>query len=799
MEKFIDILLRKRFIVIGIVAVITLFFVYSIVTKFSYVVHLGELAPPNHPYTKLSNRFVETFGGGNAFVIAVVVKEGDIFNKETLNKIKDINDSLFFRTDEVWRSSIVSIAQRKIKVVKGLPGGLDVSAVMWPEVPKDMVGINRLKTNIFTNELLNGVLVSEDGKAALIFGEVRPEADTNSFFTYLLNMKKEKEDANTSIHMAGLPVLYGWLFKFLPAVKIVLWITIVFCVAILISLFGKRAHGLIVPMLVGLLSTIWGFGFIASLGVNLSPLMIVLPFVVGTRALSHSVQLTRRFLDEYYEHENMETAARFTIKGLFLPSLCAIVTDAVGFLILIVVKIPAVQRLSYMCAFWVMAIFALVSIFGPIISIYLPAPRKLSEGGSLLKKSFVTNFLNTHIHRPLAAWVTTNTKWVILFIWCWILVISGFMSTKMVTGDIHPGSALLMPDSVYNKDCAKINETFTNAGTDTLNVVIEGPEFTMETPKVLRTIKKFEEEIKAALPEIVGGSQSLVPICEKLSMELHEGDPKWKQIPPTAEGVGQLFYMYRTSGDPFDFDRFSDEKYRYGNIVVFLKNHTSETLNKVLAFCENFRTNNPIEGVEFKLAGGTGGMLAAINDEIKSTDRIVVPAIVLCIFIFCSISFGSAVAGILLIIPLVIALLATYGLMAAIGIGMDVNILPVVGVGLGIGIDYGIYLLMRIKEEVEKGNDLYQSIHISLTTAGNGVLFTAITLVVPLLLWYFISSIRFQAEMGLLLAVIMFVNALGAIYLLPALVSIFKPKFLKGISARVLIAKSFTSKDKEEK
>jgi len=798
MRKFIDFILKKRLIVIGIITAITLFFVYSIVTKFSYVVRLNELVPVNHPYVKLTNKFVKTFGGGNAFAIVVEVKEGDIFRKDILRKIETINRELFNLPDQVWRASIVSLAQRKIKVVKGLPGGLDVSAVMWPDIPKDMIGIRELKKNVYTNDLIKGFLVSEDGKAAAIYGELRPETDYGVFFNYLLDLKKRMEDGETTIRMAGLPVLNGWIYQYLPAMKTIFWATLTFCVIILIGLFGKRIHGLIIPILVSIFSTIWGFGFIASLGINLSPLMIVLPFLIGTRALSHSVQITRRYLDEFYEHESLETAAELTMKALILPSLCAIVTDAAGFLVLLFVKIPAIQRLSYMCSFWVLSIFILVSIFGPLISIYLPAPKKVSEGGTPLKGSFVTNFLNKYLHRPLSVWFTNNTKWLIFFIWCLILAVSGYMSTKMVVGDIHPGSAVLWPDSVYNRDCDMINKKFANAGTDTISAIIEGPEFTMESPKVLRIVKKFSNELTARYPKVVGGTQSLVPICEKLNMELHEGDPKWEMIPMTNEGIGQLFYLYRTAGDPFDFDRFTDGKYRYGNVVAYLKNHTSETLNKVLAFCKDFKKNNPIKGVKFELASGTGGVLAAINQEIENTHHLIIPLAILTILVFACISFNSFVAGIILIIPLIIALLVSYAYMAAKKIGMDVNTLPVAGVGVGIGIDYAIYFLMRTKEQMEQGMDIGDAIHTSLTTSGNGVLFTAITLCFPLMLWYFISSIRFQADMGILLALLMFVNAMGAIFLLPAIVTIVKPKFLRRKTVRDLISKSFQYEEEKK-
>jgi hypothetical protein len=113
-------------------------------------------------------------------------------------------------------------------------------------------------------------------------------------------------------------------------------------------------------------------------------------------------------------------------------------------------------------------------------------------------------------------------------------------------------------------------------------------------------------------------------------------------------------------------------------------------------------------------------------------------------------------------------------------IGLNINTLPVVSVGVGVGIDYGIYLLSRICEEYQLAGGKYSSgvATRSIKTTGKAIFFTATTMIVGVLFWYFLSSMKFQAEMGLLLALIMFINIFAALVLIPTLVYIFKPKFL---------------------
>jgi predicted RND superfamily exporter protein len=115
--------------------------------------------------------------------------------------------------------------------------------------------------------------------------------------------------------------------------------------------------------------------------------------------------------------------------------------------------------------------------------------------------------------------------------------------------------------------------------------------------------------------------------------------------------------------------------------------------------------------------------------------------------------------------------------MALKGVGLAVNTLPVQSVGVGIGVDYAIYIVDRIQQEVaETRGDLDEAIRRAISTTGMAVSFTATTVVAGIVLWVF-SNLRFQAEMAQLLVIVMVVNMLGAISLVPAFYSIVRPRF----------------------
>jgi hypothetical protein len=169
------------------------------------------------------------------------------------------------------------------------------------------------------------------------------------------------------------------------------------------------------------------------------------------------------------------------------------------------------------------------------------------------------------------------------------------------------------------------------------------------------------------------------------------------------------------------------------------------------------------------------GILAAINDEVERSHVANITLIFAVIFVLHSITYQSMASGGIIFLQIATATLISLAYMALRGVGLNINTLPVQSVGVGIGVDYAIYIVDRIRQEVVDTEDIDEAVRRAVRTTGMAVSFTATTVVGGIILWSF-SNLRFQAEMAQLLVILMVVNMLGAITVVPTFYSILRPR-----------------------
>jgi hypothetical protein len=188
-----------------------------------------------------------------------------------------------------------------------------------------------------------------------------------------------------------------------------------------------------------------------------------------------------------------------------------------------------------------------------------------------------------------------------------------------------------------------------------------------------------------------------------------------------------------------------------------------------------------IEKGEFRLAGGRIGLEIAVNEEMKRSHAIIDSTVLAAIFILVSLSFGSIVGGLFVTLPLIFANSMAFAFMAFMGIGISINTLPIAAVGVGVGDNFCIYLYSRCREEYRlQGGDWKKAIIQSVCTTGKAVVYTGLTIIIPVVVWYLFSDMRFQGEMGFFLGIILGANVLLTLTLHPLLIYIIKPKFISG-------------------
>ena len=180
-------------------------------------------------------------------------------------------------------------------------------------------------------------------------------------------------------------------------------------------------------------------------------------------------------------------------------------------------------------------------------------------------------------------------------------------------------------------------------------------------------------------------------------------------------------------------------------------------------------------GVQFVMAGGIMGILAAVDDEVERSHVANIVLIFLVIFVLHSVTYKSVPSGAIILLQIATATMLSLAYMAIVGMGLNINTLPVQSVGVGIGVDYAIYIVDRIRHEVTETADIDEAVRRAVRTTGMAVTFTATTIVGGIILWSW-SDLRFQADMAQMLCILMVINMFGAITVVPAFYSIARPK-----------------------
>ncbi len=765
-------LIEQRLWVMLGVFLVTAFFGFHTYRLYEagFVTSFGDLLPQSHPFMKVHNKYAPTFGGANNVVIMLEVKEGNIFNVPTLTKIYKMTQELD-RVYGVNHNQIDSIGHRTTRHLQVAAGGLMNSQPVMLGPPRTQAKADEIREIVHNTESIYGILVSLDDKAALLRANfIEGRLDYRRIFDEIReNVAEPFQDENTTIYVAGEPTLYGWVYTFAEEVKWIFGVTTVL-VWILLYLYFHDWRGALRPTITGVISAIWGLGFIDLIGLSFDPLALVIPFFITARAVSHSVQMHDRYYEEYEKAGwRKEPAIVAAFAELFVPTLSGILTDAIGILAILLVPILMLQKLSVSASFWILAITVSELLLNPIVYYYLNPPDK----DVVVHRE--SGWFRSFIFRAADAILSPRGRGVTLAVWGVVAVLSIYFLRDLTVGDPTAASPLLWPDSSYNVSHTRIQEAF--GGVEPLIVVAEGEDTNaMKEPEVLRNMERFQRFLERD-PD-VGYSFSLTDILRSVNMVFHELEPKWGVVPGDRDLVGQLFFVFFSGSPPTETAKYVTPDYRTAHVTFFCKNHKGENIRRIIYRAKQFIAEHPMEKATFRLAGGLIGVLAAANEEILKNDLLMNFLGFTTIYVILLFTYRSWMAGIYMLIPLFLSNLAINAYMGMANIGINVSTLPVVTVGIGFGIDYGLYIVSRIIEEYQISGDMDEAVRLAVSTAGKAVTFTATTMVLGTLMWWF-SNIRFDAEMGLLLALWMGVSFLATMTLMPVLFAMAKPSFIR--------------------
>jgi len=758
-EKFAAWVFRRRTpLVCGFAVLTAIMAVFA--SRLRVDASFNKSLPLEHSYIRTFTKYQSEFGGANRVLIALMARQGDIFTAEFFHELKTVTDEATFlpAVDRAQVQSLFTPNVRYIEVIEdGFAGGNVIPADFTP-TPGNFA---KVRENIVKSGKL-GQLVANDFTGAIVsvqLLEIDPRTgrkiDYPAVAAGLEAIRRRVETQSggaITVHVIGFAKVIGDISEGARGVLALFGVSIV-VTALLVWKYAGRWKLAAAPVVCSLVAVVWQLGGITALGYGIDPFSILVPFLVFAIGVSHGVQKICTFRNEMFKGHDGPTAARNAFMLLIVPGVVALLTDTVGFITMLVIKIEAIRELALTASLGVAVIIVTNFFLLPILLSYLRLPASYGQW-------VAAGRTKACVHWDRLARLMKPAPSMAIIVGCLALgVWAEWKAGAIRIGDTQAGVPELRQNSRYNRDTRVITSKF-SIGVDLLSVLVETVPNGCVDYDVVTLMDQFEGRMRA-----VPGVQSIISlptVAKMINAGYSEGSLKWRILPRNPQALAQAVSPIETATGLLNADG------SVMPVMIFLADHKAETLLAVTDAVKAFAAAHPSPKAHFLLASGNAGVMAATNEVVHAAEKPILHWVFGAVIVLCLLTFRSVRATLCIVVPLALVSYLAYALMVYLGIGLKTSTLPVVALGIGIGVDYGIYIFARLESALKAGDFFEDAMSRALKDTGAAVVFTGLTLAIGVSTWLF-SDLKFQADMGLLLTFMFLVNMLGAIVLLPAM------------------------------
>lgn len=719
-----------------------------------------KMLPLEHEYMEPFLEHRADFGGANRIMLALAERDGDIFNPEFFNTLQKVTDEVFFipGVDRARVSSLFTPNVRYMEVVEsGFQGGPVIPSAFEPTPAM----LEQVRQNIIKSGEV-GRIVSDDFTAAMVSADlldVNPQTGERLNYAEVAErleiIRAQYADDDTSIHIIGFAKLVGDISD--AIIEVIGFFAIaVLITALLLYLYSGSVVLTVLPLLASGVAVIWQFGLLNLLGYGIDPMSILVPFLVFAIGVSHGVQMINGWMTDILE-EGADSlhAARAAFRRLLLPGIVALVSDTAGFLTILTIDIGIIQEMAITASLGVAVIIITNLILLPILMSYV----RLLDLDGYRQRARRRQAFGDGLWHALSRLTDRGPASTVLVLAVGLFLFGFYQAGQIQVGDLQAGAPELRADSRYNRDVRTITDKF-DVGVDVMTVYAETVENACTDYDIMNNIDRFAWAMRNV--QGVQSAVALPDVAKVVNAGYNEGNLKWRVIPRNHYALVQSISAVGTSTGLLNTDC------SVMPIYLFANDHKAETIERLIEAGRTFNAEFGGENLEFDLAGGNIGVMAATNEAVQAAQMPMLLYVYGAILLLCLISYRSLRATLCIVLPLTLVSVLAYALMAYLDIGLKVATLPVAALGVGIGVDYGIYIYSRVHAHLNHGDSLKEAYYRALHVTGKPVLFTAMTLAIGVSTWM-LSDLKFQADMGVLLTFMFLVNMLGAILILPAL------------------------------
>lgn len=765
MYRFVEWVIKLRFLVIACIILTTLV-LGSAAYRIRIDIDRKTQLPQNHPLIKIENQITAVFGGARIVEIAVIPKQGGIFQPAVLAKIQRITDAVE-SLPGVVRSNVLSITSQRAKAIRGTADAMEVQQLMG-DIPDSPEAMQDLKDRITSQPFYTPLIVSKKGEAAAILADFREGTEP-----FLLNtvihkklseiVAKEEVDDTTEIHIVGMPIWLSYLDQFAHEMPFYLLLAIIIIGLIHYEAF-RTIQAMLLPLVTALLSVVWSLGWLGLSGLPMDTWNSMTPILVLAIAAGHAVQILKRYYEEYEKIGDNHAAIVKAVVKVGQAMILAGIMVALGFASLALFEIRTVRVFGLITAAGILSAMVIEMTFIPAIRSLLLPPKTVRARES--QRSFLHQMI-----KWISATVIARPK-TILAIGIAIAILSMLGSLKLKVDNSF--NAAMPQGHPYSNAEGAMNRFF--GGANTMNILIDSNQIDgIKRPDVLRAMNGLQTFLNNEPG--VGATQSIADYIKRMNQAMHGDSPGYYRIPEDQTMVGQYLFLYSLSGGPDDFDMVVDKDYQKAVIRVFAKNDDHVFIKNLFQKTAREASRLFPSDIKVSVAGGTLGVGFGLNETIVLQKMINVGQILLIIFLFGSFVFRSLVAGFYILIPSTLAMIVNWGVMGIAGIPLSLGTATTSALTVSIGADYAIYVLYRFREEACAVSDLRAQVERVILSTGKAVFYVSSAIATGYAILIF-TGLLYYRQLGGLVSSSMVLSSLAAVTLLPAMLFCFKPKFL---------------------
>ena len=481
---------NNRVVLSVICLLLTLFLGYK-ATDLTINASFDDMMPNSHSFVQNYRDNATSLGGlGNSVRIVVENVNGNIYDPEYLQTLKEINDKVFL-IPGVDRSFMKSLWMPVVRWTEITEEGYKGGSVMPDTYDGSAESIEALRFNVNRSGII-GSLVANNQKSSMIFmplveidASTGQKLDYKEFRDTLYDIREEYESRGVKIHVIGFAQLVGDLIHGMLEVFTYFFYAAVITTFI-IYIYTRCVRSTILVVLCSVVAVIWQLGLMQLAGMVLDPYSVLVPFLIFAIGVSHGAQKMNGIMQDIGRGTHKYVAARYTFRRLFLAGLTALVADAVGFAVLTIIDIPVIRGLAISASIGVAVLIFTNLILLPIMLSYSSVSPKAAartlrvEAGDHPFATFLGKFTERKYAYPVLAMALLMT------------IFGLYTATKLQIGDLDAGAPELRPDSTYNKDNAFITSNY-QLSSDQFAVIVRTKERGLVDYATMLEIDRLEE------------------------------------------------------------------------------------------------------------------------------------------------------------------------------------------------------------------------------------------------------------------------------------------------------------------